>query len=168
MLKKILGFSIIALLLGVCSVASVAAQKLAEFKLPRGVPASFEIEWSEYGGMVQSFEIIRLKGKTLTHEQKKVGQKVSTKWTADVTAEDVKALYELFVETRFDLIKNEERKGIVYDAGSQAVRMTIDGGGGLHNVQYGPNSPLSDDNKLKYQKLANAIKALADKYRSHG
>jgi hypothetical protein len=168
MVKKIFLFSLMSAALGICLAAFVSAQQLAEFKLPREVPPAFEIEWNQFSSMGRSSEIIKLNKNVLTHEQKNAGEKNAVKWTADVSAEDIKALYGLFVENRFDLIKNEGRKGMVLDAGSQAVRMTIENGGGFHNVQYGPNSPLSDENKIKYQKLADAIKALAEKYKAKG
>src|ERR1700733_731801 len=106
MFKTFLIFFVTTLFIGVCLGVSVSAQKLAEFKLPAEVPEAFEIEWNQYGGMVPSFEIIKLNGKVLTHEQRKAGEKVAAKWTVDVTTQDVKALYDLFVEVRFDLIKN--------------------------------------------------------------
>jgi hypothetical protein len=135
--------------------------------LPKAAPAGVEISFHQDAGMIHAYKKINIAGNVLTYEELKDNQKNPVKWTIKIPAAEQSSLYALFVENNFDLIKNEEREGIVYDAGSETVFLKLDQQT-LYSVSYGANSPLSKENTLKYQQIANAIRALSEKYKSKG
>jgi hypothetical protein len=132
-------------------------------RLPKVMPENVEIGFHRNAGMIFAYTKIEIANLTLTVEEKDGNEKTPRKWSARIEKNEIAALYEIFVENRFDTIKNDERKGIVYDAGSEGVSIGA-GPGVSHSISYGPNSPMSGDHKKRYQTVAGAIKALRAKY----
>jgi hypothetical protein len=115
--------------------------------------------------MIFAFTKIEIANLTLTVEEKTGDEKQAHKWSAKIEKSEQEDLYKLFIENKFDTLKNDARKGIIYDAGSEGISLNA-GAGAFYNISYGPNSPLSGDNLKRYQTIANAIKALRYKYES--
>ena len=113
------------------------------------------------------FTNIEIEGKTLTFKERmpvnNAGKISQVNWTAKITMEDKADLYKLFVENKFDQIKNEKNETITYDAGSEGVSLSF-APNVSYNIQSGANFPLSSANKLRYQTIAGAIEKLAQKY----
>ncbi|HRH40564.1 MAG TPA: hypothetical protein PKY82_02890 [Pyrinomonadaceae bacterium] len=151
----------ILLLLMLMMFASCEAQS----KLPKEMPSDVEMNFNENGGMTQFFTSIRIKGESLNYKARlpQTGQKEIT-WTAKISAADKANLYQLFVENKFDTIKNEPNKGIVYDAGSEGVNISF--GKESFQVSSGANSPLSAQNQKRYSAVAGEFEKLAKKYES--
>lgn len=143
------------------SALECSAQKAS--RLPVKMPENVAIEFNKSAGMLFAYTKIEVKNLAIAVEEKAGDEQKPRKWMAKIEQSEQENLYQLFVENRFDTIKNDERKGIVYDAGSEGVSI----GNGVdfsYNVSYGPNSPMSGDNQKRYQKIANAINALRAKY----
>jgi len=140
-----------------------SAQKSS--KLPVQLPEKVEIHFTKNAGMIFAFTKIAITNQAITVEEKDGSEKQARKWSAKIELDELENLYRVFVENRFDTLKNEERKGIVYDAGSEGVSITI-GTGASYSISYGPNSPLSADHRKRYQAVADAINALRAKYES--
>jgi len=138
-----------------------SAQKAS--RLPAVMPENVEIGFNNSGGMIFAYTKIGIRNQTMTVEEKTGNEPKPRKWSAKIEQSEQENLYQLFVENRFDAIKNDEQKGIVYDAGSESVSISA-GTNFSYGVTYGPNSPLSGDNLKRYQKIANAINALRTKY----
>lgn len=137
----------------------------AQSKLPKEMPSDVEMNFNENGGMTPYFTSIKIKGESLNYKARlpQTGQKEIT-WTANISGADKAKLYQLFVENKFDSIKNEERKGIVYDAGSEGVNISF--GKESFQVSSGANSPLSSQNQTRYHAVADEFEKLAKKYES--
>ena len=134
-------------------------------KLPPRMPENTIISFNENGGMTFAFTKIEITNQKITVEEKKATEKEARQWSTKIEKSEPENLYKIFVESRFDLIKNDERKGIVYDAGSEGISINL-GAGAYYGVSYGPNSPLSGGNLKRYKTIADAIKALRAKYES--
>ncbi len=136
---------------------------LQKSELPREMPENTEMSFSENGGISPYAKMIKIKELDLTVEETSVKREKNT-WTAKITEEEKIELYQIFVENKFDLIKNEENKTITYDAGSEGV--SLKAGDKFYNVSYGANAPLSYVNLERYKDVANAINELEAKYQN--
>ena len=136
----------------------------AQMKLPKEMPADVQMSFGSNGGMSVYYTSIEIAGETLTYKARTTvtkGQEVI--WTAKISPADKADLYKLFVENKFDQIKNEKNETITYDAGSEGVSLSF-APNISYNVQSGANFPLSATNKMRYQTIAGAIEKLAQKY----
>jgi hypothetical protein len=61
------------------------------------------------------------------------------------------------------VIKNDARKGIVYDAGSENISISSDVSFSFQKSS-GPNSPLSGRNRERYLAVSRAIDDLVSQY----
>lgn len=136
----------------------------AQSELPVGMPEKITVYWNQTGGMSRSYTKIRIDEGILEFEELK-GGKTPQKWTAAVSREDLAALYKIFVENKFDTIKNDKREGIVYDAGSESISISLNKLKSF-GVTYGKNSPLSGKNLERYQTVKNALGKLIEKYQN--
>lgn len=132
-------------------------------RLPAEMPEKTEFRFTEGGGMLNAYLKISIKGQTISVEEKKANEREARKWTAEIEKSEQENLYRVFVENKFDTIKNDERKGIVYDAGSESVFINL-GNGKSFGITYGKNSPLSGANLKRFQAAANAIQDLRLRY----
>jgi hypothetical protein len=135
----------------------------AQSKLPAEMPARITVYFNEGGGMTRAFKKITIDEGVLEFEELKSSQTNSQSWSAKVSAGDLAKLYRTFVENKFDAIKNDERKGIVNDAGSESISISVDKMKSF-GVTYGKNSPLSGSNLERYQKVRRALDDLIGKY----
>jgi hypothetical protein len=132
-------------------------------KIPKEMPDNTEIRFGENGGMLNAFTTITIAKQTITVEEKKGDEQKPRKWSAKIEKSEQEDLYHLFVENKFDTIKNDKRQGIVYDAGSEGISLNA----AIElswNVSYGPNSPLSGGNLERFQTIAKGIQDLRAKY----
>ena len=139
----------------------------AQSELPAKMPEKITVSWNLTGGMSRSYTKVRIAEGVLEFEELKGGRQNSRKWSAKVSREDLVKLYQTFVENRFDTIKNDKREGIVYDAGSESISISINKLKSF-GVTYGKNSPLSGKNLERYQKVKRAIDELIAKYQMSG
>jgi hypothetical protein len=137
----------------------------AQTKLPAGLPENITVYLNESGGMMRAYKKIRIDEGVLEFEELKGGQQTPQKWSAKVAREDLAKLYKIFVENKFDTIKNDERKGIVYDAGSESISISINKLESF-GVTYGKNSPLSGKNLTRYQAVRKAVYDLIAQYKN--
>ena len=137
----------------------------AQTKLPKEMPEKITIYLNESGGMMRAFKKIRIDEGVLEFEELKGGQQTAQKWSAALKREDLANLYQTFVENKFDTIKNDERQGIVYDAGSESISISINKLKSF-GVTYGKNSPLSGKNLQRYQAVRRALDDLIVKYQN--
>ena len=154
---------LLGLIAALVSFSAFECSAQRQSKLPARMPEDVKIEFHKNAGMIFAFTKIEIAGGTINVEEKAGNEQKPRKWSAKIEKSELEELYRLFVENRFDTIKNDERKGIVYDAGSEGVSISA-GIDFSFNVSYGPNTPLSGDNQKRYQKIANAINALRAKY----
>lgn len=143
--------------------AACSTFSLQKSELPKEMPENTEMSFSENGGMSPYSKTIKIKDLDLTVEESSAKNKKNV-WTAKITKVEKNELYQIFVENKFDLIKNEENKTITYDAGSEGV--FIKAGDKFYNVSYGANAPLSYANLERYKTVANAINELEAKYQN--
>lgn len=128
----------------------------AQSQLPKEMPAQISISLNQSGGMSRSYKKIRIESGVLEFQELTGNRANPQKWSATVTIEDLAKLYQMFVENKFDTIKNDERKAIVYDAGSESISISINKTKSF-GVIYGKNSPLSGKNLERYQAVSRAI-----------
>jgi len=134
-------------------------------RMPREMPEKITISLTESGGMTRAFKKIRIEDGVLEFEELKGGQPNSQKWSARISRGDLAQLYRVFVENRFDTIENDERRTIVYDAGSESISISLNKLK-FYGVTYGKNSPLSGKNLARYRAVRGAIDELLGKYES--
>ena len=147
-------------------ISSCIPNPFAETKLPKEMPERTSFRYTSGGGMVPAWYRVEIRKNILSVEDKDAQKDLPDKWFAEITKDEKQAIYKVFYENKFDLIENEERKEIVYDAGSESVY--IGAGKVSKNVSYGMNSPLSRRNAARWSAAAAAIKALASKYKGNG
>jgi hypothetical protein len=136
----------------------------AQTQLPAEIPESVTVDLYEGGGKTRAYKKITIDGGVLEFEELIGGAQAPQKWSAKISREDLAKLYKIFVENRFDTIKNDERKGIVYDAGSERISISLDKLK-FFGVSYGKNSPLSGKNLERYQAVRRALDDLIMKYK---
>lgn len=131
----------------------------AQTGLTREMPEKITVYLNLNGGMGRSYTKITIGDGALEFEERRGNRAEPEKWTAEVSREELAALYKAFVENRFDAIVNDPPKGRAYDAGSENISISI---GGLKSFQvtYGKNSPLSGENLARYQAVRKAIDEL--------
>lgn len=139
-----------------------AADLLKKTELPAEMPAGTKMSFHKNGGMLPTFKEIKVSEDLLVIESRGPRESQPQSFYAEIAPEDARALYRVFVENRFDRIKNDKRDGIVYDAPSESIY--IRAGKASKNISYGPNSPLSGSNLRGYKAVKQAIEKLAEKY----
>ena len=127
----------------------------AQSQLPAKMPENITVYLNQSGGMRRAYKKITIDEGVLEFEELTGGQ-APQKWSANISREELVKLYKTFVENRFDEIKNDERKGTVYDAGSESISISINKLKSF-NVIYGKNSPLSGKNLQRYEAVRKAI-----------
>lgn len=134
----------------------------AQSQLPKKMPERVSFNVYQGGGMARSYKKIRIADGVLTIEELNGNQREPQKWWTRVSQADAESLYQAFVENKFDEIKNDERKHIVYDAGSETISISIIKLNTI-GVTYGKNSPLSGRNLQRYQAVKKAFEELVEK-----
>src|SRR5215218_9637584 len=81
-------------------------------KLPREMPETAEIRFNKNAGMLYAFTNIAIANRTITVEEKNGDEKEPRKWSARILPEEQENLYKIFVENKFDTVKNDIREGI--------------------------------------------------------
>jgi hypothetical protein len=127
-----------------------------ETRLPEEMPEEITVYLNVSGGMSRSYKKITIDEGVLEFEELSGGRQAPQKWSAKISREDLVKLYRVFVENKFDTIKNDEPKGRAYDAGSESIAISIQKLKSF-NVIYGKNSPLSGKNLERYQAVREAI-----------
>lgn len=136
----------------------------AQSQLPEAMPEEVRISLNESGGMSRAYKKIRIENGVLEFEELTGGNRQAPqKWSAKISAEDLAGLYRVFVENKFDAVKNDTRQGVVYDAGSQSISITVNKTKSFQ-VTYGKNSPLSGRNLQRYKAVSEAIFELVAQY----
>ncbi len=148
-------------LLIICFTSAVCGK---QSELPRELPKDVRITVFTGGGMSRSFRRIEIQNETLKFEESNGNPNDKESWTKNITHEDLSKLYQVFVENKFDVIKNDERKEIVYDAPNQSISLIYDAAKSV-SVNYGANKPLSGNNLTRYKNVQQAILDLVEKYR---
>lgn len=133
--------------------------------LPQRAPADVSFDYYQGGAMSRSYRKFSIEDGTLTYEELKGHQQPKLTWTAKVTPAELTELYKTFRSNAFDLIENDERDGIVHDAGSESIAISL-GVGKTYRVTYGHNSPLSGRNLERYRNVKKALEALVARHRS--
>ena len=137
----------------------------AQSALPAKMPANITVYWNQSGGMSRSYTKVTIDDGVLVFEDLRGSRQKPQKWSAAVSREDLANLYKVFVDNKFDTIENDERKGIVYDAGSESISISINKLKSF-GVTYGKNSPLSGKNLERYRKVRRALEDMIEKYRT--
>jgi hypothetical protein len=162
--------TVIKILLGsvlfvtVVSFADCGAGLFGGSRLPKQMPANVEIGYDRNAGMVRAYAHYVIKDNVLSVDEINFNEQTPRKWTVEISRADLEKLYQAFVANQFDLIKNDEAKGVTYDAGSETVRITA--GTDSYNVSYGANSPLSGSAKTRYLAVAEAVRNLVAEYQT--
>lgn len=131
----------------------------AQSELPEKMPEKVSFSYYEGGGMARSYKKVRIAEGIL--EELVGNQREPEKWSANISDADSTNLYRIFVENKFDRIKNDERKEIVYDAGSETISISLNLKS--FNLTSGKNSPLSGKNLSRFQAVRKAIDELVEK-----
>jgi hypothetical protein len=128
----------------------------AQSQLPAEMPENITVYLNESGGMRRSYKKITIDEGVLEVEELTGNRQNPQKWSAKISRADLAKLYQTFVENKFDAIKNDKREGIVYDAGSESISISLNKLKSF-GVTYGKNSPLSGDNLARYQAVRKAL-----------
>ena len=112
---------IIAIILGLFFIQGCEAQS----RMPKEMPEKVRISLNESGGMMRAYKKIEIEEGSLEIEELKSGQQSPQKRTIKITREELAALYQVFAENKFDTIKNDERGGVVHDAGSERITISF-------------------------------------------
>src|SRR5215203_2039022 len=145
----------VIVMLSLFMIQACAAQE--ETQLPAEMPENITVDLYEGGGKSRAYKKITISEGVLEFEELKGGSpETPQKWSANISREVLAKLYKVFVENRFDTIKNDEPKGRAYDAGSESISISINKLKSFR-VTYGKNSPLSGKNLERYQAVQKAI-----------
>lgn len=134
----------------------------AQSQLPAKMSEKVSFSLNEGGGMSRSYKKINIEDGKVQFEELIDNQTGLQKWTANISNEEIAKLYKVFFDNAFDQIKNDKRKEIVYDAGSETISISI-ANAKSYNVTYGKNSLLSGRNLRNYQTIRKAIYDLIEK-----
>ena len=115
---------------------------------------------------VASLQADHDKRSELKFEELKGGDRQPEEWSATLSDEDLTKLYNAFVESRFDTVRNDKATLAATDAISETISMTV-GRSAAFQVTYGKNSPLSGRNLERYQAVSRAIDGLVSVYKDH-
>jgi predicted DNA-binding protein len=143
---------IIAIIMGLFFIQGCEAQS----RMPQEMPERVRISLTESGGMMRAYKKIEIEEGLLEIEELKSGQQDPQKRTIKISREDLSGLYQVFAASKFDTIKNDERAGIVHDAGSERITISFDPAK-FFGVTSGRNTPLSGQNLQRYQSVRKAI-----------
>ncbi|MEQ1764412.1 MAG: hypothetical protein ABL984_14880 [Pyrinomonadaceae bacterium] len=132
-------------------------------QLPEKMPDDVSISLTRTGGMMRAHRKINVTAGTLEFDELKGSGVPQVKWSKQISAKDVENLYRVFVDNKFDTIRNDTRTETVHDAGSEYISLSL-GIGRTFNAVYGKNSPLSGSNLRRYQSVSKAINDLLAKY----
>lgn len=135
--------------------------------LPANAPAEVSFTYYQGGGMSRSYRKYAIENGTLIYEELQNRQTPRSSWSAKLDPSEIAELYKAFRSNAFDRIENDERDGIVHDAGSESIAISL-GAGKMYRVTYGHNSPLSGSNLRRYSAVKKALEALAAKHRKTG
>ena len=149
------------------SLANCIENPLESSGLPKDMPENTVIKYSGNGGMAPAWYRVEITEQIMTVEDKKMGNKKANRWYAEITKAEKEAVYKVFVENKFDLVKNEKRQSIVYDAPSERISLRA---GKLFSkgISYGANSRVSPKNAARLSAIETTIKNLAEKHTSTG
>jgi hypothetical protein len=140
--------------------AACHAQRSA---LPTEVPADLSFDYRRGGAMNRSYREFSIENGVLAYEERRNHQEPKITWTSPVKADEIVELYKAFRDNAFDLIENDERDGIVHDAGSESISISL-GTGKSYGVTYGHNSPLSGRNLERYRAIKKALDAFVARH----
>lgn len=146
------------------SAINCLANPLQKSELPKEMPTETEIRFNQNGGMAPTYKKIKVSGNLLFVEERTFQNRTPQMRYVEIPNEEKSALYQVFVENKFDLIKNDKREGIVYDAPWQNISIRADRKS--FNTSAGANSPLSGINLARYQAVKNAIFKLEEKFKN--
>lgn len=136
---------------------------LQKSDLPKEMPADTEMNYNENGGMSPFYKSIKISGKQLSIEEVTPEVREKKTFTVEISDADKNELYQTFVANKFDLIKNDERGEIVYDAGSRGISIFYNNKS--FGVSSGDNSPLSGENSKRWSNVCAAFTKLEAKYK---
>ena len=132
--------------------------------LPKAMPENTEMSFNASGGLLPIFKRVVVSDNMLFVEETTFQNRELKKWYAKISKDKKIELYRAFVENKFDSIKNEKQKAVVYDAPTETI--SIRAGGKSYNVSSGLNSPLSSVDQKRYQNVKDAIFKLEADYKA--
>lgn len=132
--------------------------------LPAEAPAGLSISYRQGGGMSRSYRTFVIEDGVLSYEELKGHGRPKVTWTATVFRSEMLELYRIIRANGFDLIENDKRDAIVYDAGSESIGVSL-GAGKVYRITYGHNSPLSGRSLERYREVKKALDALLERHR---
>ncbi len=156
-MKSLIALSCLFLIFG-CDVRS---------QLPEKMPDDVSISLNQTGGMMRAHKRITVTADKLEFDELTGGGAPQIKWTKLIDRKDAEKLYATFVENRFDMIRNDKRTEIVYDAGSEHISLSL-GIGRTVSAVYGKNSPMSGTSLRHFQAVSKAIDDLLTRYQDAG
>jgi hypothetical protein len=139
----------------------------AQTALPAEMPENITVSLNLTGAMSRRYIKATIDDGVLEYEELVGGAQEPRKWSARILRADLAKLYSVFVENKFDTIKNDERKGTVYDAGSERISISINKQQSF-GVTSGKNSPLSGANLERYEKVSRTLYDLIAVYKNGG
>ncbi len=134
-------------------------------QLPAEMPERISIHSNESGWMGSSYKKIKIDGGVLEYEKLNGVRQTEQKWSANVAREDLANLYKIFVENKFDTIRNDKPEKIINDAGSEVISISV-AQTQSYSVRYGENTPLSAVNLERYRAVKSALDGLIQKYQT--
>lgn len=143
--------------------ALMVAAAMAQSKLPADVPTGISIYFHRDGGMSPHYRTVTINGRELKCEGLKEHDNTRENFTVTITEAELKSLYKVFVEHKFDLMKNLDSRGLVHDASVKRITLGI-GTGKDVDVSMGANDLLSESDAKSFKRIADAIEGLVDKY----
>ena len=116
------------------------------------------------GAMSRSYRKFDIEDGVLSYEEMRSHGQPEIAWTAKVEPLEMVELYTAFRKNAFDLVENDERDGVVHDAGSESISLSL-GLGKFYRVTYGHNSPLSGRNLERYRAVKRALDTFLERHR---
>lgn len=133
----------------------------AQSQIPKQMPEQLSFDYHQGGAMSRSYRKYRIENGLLEFEQLEAGSKRT--WSSPISRNDIGSVYRAFIQNRFDTIKNDERKGIVHDAGSESIAISA-GPENFFRATYGHNAPLSGENLKRFLAVKKVLEGLVARH----
>ena len=148
---------------GVSSVSNVTTAPATgeTSKLPAEMPPTVQFHYMYHNGQM-TLTTIDVKNGIVEYEHRESGMSPTIKRKRTLSSKELEALYRVFVDNRFDLIRNDPRVEYANDTSNDRISIDL-GPGSYIQIVFDPiMSPLSGESLKRFEAIKNAMFKLLD------